>query len=186
MVARMLNKSNAALITAAVETLDLSGSEKVADIGFGGGFGLQLLLDATNDGGRVHGVEPSAAMLTRAGKTWRSDVAAGHLELHRATMDSLPFADGALNGWISLNTLYFIDDPTVGFSELKRVLAPTGRGVIGIADPDWMARQPFTKHGFTLRPVADVLAALEAAGLTPQHHILDHREPPCHLLAVTP
>ncbi|MGH3635752.1 MAG: SAM-dependent methyltransferase, partial [Mycobacterium sp.] len=62
-------------------------------------------------------------------------------------------------------------------------LAPGGRGVVGIADPDWMSRQPFTKHGFTLRPVTDVLAALESAGLTPEHHTLRDREPVFHLLA---
>ena len=54
LVARMLNKGNGPEIVAAVGALDLTGSEEVADIGFGGGLGLDLLLDQTRDGGRVH------------------------------------------------------------------------------------------------------------------------------------
>ena len=182
LVARMLNKGNAAAITAAVEALDLGGRETVADIGFGGGFGLGLLLGATKDGGRVHGVEPAADMLARTGRTRRSDIAAGRLELHHATMESLPFPAGALDGWISLNTIYFVDDLPDALGEMARVLAPGGRGVVGIADPEWMSRQLFTKHGFTLRPITEVLATLESVGLRAEHHTLGESDPMFHLL----
>ena len=185
LVARKLNKGNAASIRAAIDTLDLSGTETVADIGFGGGLGLDLLLDASMDGGRVHGVEPATTMLTRARKARRADLASGRLELHEATMESLPFPDSALNAWISVNTIYFVDDLRAAFRELARVLAPGGRGVIGMADPEWMARQPFTKHGFTLRPVTDVLALLESAGLTPEHRTIGEQERTFHLLVGT-
>ncbi len=166
LVARMLNKGNGPDIGAAVEALGLTGSEEVADIGFGGGLGLELLLDQTRDGGRVHGVEPSPDMLKRARKAHPADVATGRLALHEAGMESLPIADGALEGWISLNTVYFVADLPTGFAELRRVLAPSGRGVLGIADPEWMAQQAFTKFTFTVRPMTDVVAALRAAGLS--------------------
>ncbi len=182
-VARMLNRGNAASMAAAVETLELSGSETVADIGFGGGLGLELLLEATEEGGHVHGVEPSADMLTRAGRRRRADIAAGRLELHEARMDSLPFADGALDGWISVNTIYFVDDLAAALREMTRVLAPGGRGVVGVADPEWMSRQPFTRHGFVLRPVTDILAAMTSAGLTVEHHTMGDPEAMFHLLA---
>jgi SAM-dependent methyltransferase len=140
--------------------------EEVADVGFGGGFGLDLLLDQTRDGGQVHGVEPSPDMLKRARKAHREEVAAGRLVLHEAGMELLPIADGALDGWISVNTVYFVQDLPPAFAELRRVLAPTGRGVLGIADPDSMAQHAFTKYNFTVRSVSDVVAALTAAGLS--------------------
>jgi len=171
-IARMLNKNNATPIRAAVEALQLTGGETVADIGFGGGLGLELLLGATGRDGHVHGVEPSADMVARARKNHRGEVDSGRLLLHEATMESLPFATGSLNGWISVNTVYFVPDLAAAFGELARVLSPGGRGVIGIADPAWMSQQPFTTHGFTLRPVAEVLAALESAGLTTEHQTL--------------
>jgi SAM-dependent methyltransferase len=163
-VARMLNKGNGPTIRAAVQALELTGEETVADIGFGGGYGLELLLAALPDG-VVHGVEPSRDMLARARRTHTTDFASGRLQLHEAPMQSVPLPDAALDGWISLNTVYFIEDLRPAAQELARILAPTGRGVLGVADPDWMAAQPFSKHGFTVRPVADVVAALEGAGL---------------------
>ena len=172
LVARMLNKGNGPEIAAAVGALDLTGSEEVADIGFGGGLGLDLLLEQTRDGGRVHGVDPSQDMLKRARKAHPAQVAAGRLALHEAGMESLPIGDGALNGWISLNTVYFVGDLPPAFAELRRVLAPSGSGVLGLADPQWMAQQAFTKYTFRVRPMTDVVAALAAAGLSIEHRTM--------------
>lgn len=190
-VARMLNKVNVPAIRAAIEALELTGKETVADIGFGGGAGLDLLLDATSDGGRVHGVEPSASMVSRAARQHREAVAVGRLELHEAGMEALPFADGALDGWITLNTLYFIRDLEPALRELARATGAEGRGVVGVADPDFMrTRLPFTKHGFVIRPVDDLVVALHAAGF-----VVDRRTvtspgsdgpPPYHLLLCRP
>jgi arsenite methyltransferase len=37
--------------------------------------------------------------------------------------------------------------------------------VVGIGDPEAMARMPFTSYGFTLRPATEIIAALKNAGL---------------------
>ena len=176
LVARMLNTGNRPTIAAAVEALGPSGSQEVADIGFGGGLGLDLLLERIGAGGRVHGVEPSPDMLERARRAHRAEVAAGRLALHAASMESLPVPDGGLDGWISLNTVYFVRDLAPAFAELRRVLSPSGRGVLGIADPDWMSRQAFTRHGFTVRPVAEVVAALTAAGFAVEQRPIGEEE----------
>jgi ubiquinone/menaquinone biosynthesis C-methylase UbiE len=185
LVARMLNKWNGPEIVAAVGALELTGSEVVADIGFGGGLGVDLLLDATGDGGRVHGVEPSHDMLKRAKKAHHEEVAARRLILHAAAMESLPIGDGALDGWISLNTVYFVQDLLPAFAELRRVLAPSGRGVLGVTDPEWMAQQAFSKYNFTVRPLADVVVALTAAGFSVDQRTLPGSAP-FHLLLCRP
>ncbi len=46
---------------------------------------------------------------------------------------------------------------------LRRSL-PGGRG--GVGDPDAMAQMAFTRHGFTLRPVADIVDQGVDAGFT--------------------
>lgn len=160
LVARMLNKGNESEISAAVGALDLIGSEEVADIGFGGGLGLDLLLDQTRGGGRVHGVEPSQAMLKRARKAHPAQVAAGRLALHEAGMESLPFADGAPDGWISVNTVYFVEDLSAAFAELRRVLAPSGRGVLGEHPPTVGSGNPrWPSHGRPRRDLRRLRAA---------------------------
>ena len=82
-IGRVLNKGNAPTIAAAVAALELAGTETAADIGFGGGLGLHLLLAAT--AGDVHGVEPSPDMIRRARRShWR--------ELGAGWLDRQPFA----------------------------------------------------------------------------------------------
>lgn len=185
-VARKLNKGNEAAITAAVDALELAGTEVVADVGFGGGLGLDLLLGAVPHG-RVHGVEPSGSMIGRARRSHAASVDDGRLSLHEAVMQDLPMADGSLDGWISLNTVYFIPgDLGPAARELARVLAPTGRGVLGIADPDWMATQSFTRYRFNLRPVPEVVGALESGGLAVERREVDRDGPRFHLLVCRP
>ncbi len=55
--------------------------------------------------------------------------------------------------------------------EVTRVLRPGGRLVLGIGDPNGMAKRPFTEYGFTLRPISDVVQKVSDAGLS----VVDHR-----------
>ncbi|WP_166641601.1 class I SAM-dependent methyltransferase [Amycolatopsis sp. SID8362] len=167
-VGAMLNRRNREAVVKAVAALELTGGETALDIGFGGGLGLRLLLPAA---ARVHGVDISATMLDRARATFREELAAGRLVLDEGSMTALPLADGSVDAIVSTNTIYFVEDLGAALAEVARVLAPGGRFVLGIGDPDMMARVPMlTGNGFRLRPVADVEAALGAAGLSLRKH----------------
>ena len=165
----MLNRANRAAVTAAVEALALAPGEVAADIGFGGGLSLALLLDRVGPAGRVHGLDVSRVMLDRARRKHRRPVADGRLVLHEASMTDLPLVDASVDAAMTVNTIYFVPDEV--FTELARVLSPAGRLVLGFGDPMAMAREPVTAHGFRIRPVAEVQPALTAAGLT----LVDHR-----------
>jgi SAM-dependent methyltransferase len=88
------------------------------------------------------------------------------LHLHSGSITELPLDDESIQAAITINTIYFIADLDRAFSELARVLTGSGRVVVGIGDPGAMARMPMTPYGFRLRPVAEVSAAAERAGLT--------------------
>ena len=169
-VARGLDRGNERLITTAVQALQPSPRATLADVGFGGGVGLRLLLDEAA-GSIVHGVEVSGAMLQRAQTTFPVELSSGRLCLHRASIEQLPLDDASLDGAITVNTLYFVADLHRALGELARVLRQSGRVVIGIGDPDAMSELSFTAHGFRLRPVDEITAALTAAGLP----VVDHR-----------
>jgi arsenite methyltransferase len=66
LVARLLNRGNERAIAAAVESAEARRGSVAADIGFGGGIGLQLLLERVGDDGVVHGIEVADDMLARA------------------------------------------------------------------------------------------------------------------------
>ncbi|GAA5095500.1 class I SAM-dependent methyltransferase [Nocardia iowensis] len=185
-VAFILNRGNKRAIAAAVDAAAIAEGQTVADLGFGGGAGLSLLLDQVGADGTVHGIEISPDMLARASAGHPSEIAAGRLRLGEGSLTALPLADNSLDAAITVNTLYFVPELDAVCAELTRVVRPGGRLVIGIGDPDAMAKLPFTAYGFTLRPVADVIAALEKSGCAVTHRQLPNPPIPHHLLIATP
>ncbi|WP_193043449.1 class I SAM-dependent methyltransferase [Mycolicibacterium baixiangningiae] len=164
-VAGALNRGNGQAIATAVAAAQVPAGGVAADIGFGGGAGLRLLVDAVGTGGTVHGVEISDDMLDRARRAFRHDLDSDRLRLTRGSLTALPFDDASLDAAITVNTVYFIDDLDAVGTELARTLRPGRRAAIGVGDPDAMRALPMTPYGFRLRPVADIVAVLEAAGL---------------------
>ncbi|MGX9790777.1 class I SAM-dependent methyltransferase [Mycobacterium sp. MMS18-G62] len=181
-VARALNRGNEKAIAAAVEAAEIPRGGAAADIGFGGGIGLQLLLDRIGDDGVVHGIEIADDMLRRAKSKFGGDA---RLHLSRGSLTALPLEDGSVDALITVNTVYFISELDAACAELARVLRPAGRAVIGIGDPEVMARLPFTKHGFTIRPVDEIAAALENSGLQVERRRIDDKPIPRYLLIGT-
>lgn len=166
-VARRLNRNNADMVSTAVERCALPPGAHVADIGFGGGVSLAVLLSVVGPQGRVFGVDISTTMVTRASLRFRKPVRAGTLCLRQGSVTDLPLPDGALDAVLTVNTIYFVPDLERVAAELTRVLRPGGTAVVAISDPVQMATLPVTESGFLLRPVAEVSATLASAGLTP-------------------
>jgi arsenite methyltransferase len=182
LVGLLLNRGNRGVVSAAVQALEPDAARAVADVGFGGGAGLKLLLASVGQSGQVHGVEVSETMLSGAARRYRRDIAAGRLALHSGSLTDLPFADNALDGVLTVNTIYFVTELDRAFTELARVVQSSGRIVIGLADPDAMAKLPFTQHGFHLRPVPEVIDTLRGAGLTVEHRRISGDDRAPHLL----
>ncbi len=186
LVGIMLNRSNRGTIAAAIDALDLQPDAVAADLGFGGGVGLALLLERVGSQGKVVGVDYSSTMVNRASGSFKSDVASGRLHLQNGSITQLPLKDGSLQGAITINTIYFISELDRAFSELARVIARGGRVVVGIGDPGMMSRIPTTPFGFTIRPVDDVAAVAKSAGLALQdHRRVGQGDEASHLLVFT-
>jgi arsenite methyltransferase len=191
LVARILNRRNAAAVRAAVSAVPVRPGAVLADLGFGGGLGLELLLDRLDQegggAGLVHGVDVSETMITAATRHFSGPIADGRLRLHQAPIEKLPFAGGAVDAAITLNTIYFVPDLPAAFSELRRVLSPAGQLALGLGDPAAMARMSVTRQGFRLRPVIEVIDALSLAGFVVlQHRRVGKGDGAFHLLIAGP
>ena len=122
---------------------------RALDAGCGTGFQAALLEEL---GYVVHGVDISAGLLAVA-RARLPDAA-----LARATVEALPYADGAFDAVACCgSTLSFVDDPGRALGELARVLAPGGRLLL--------------EHGHDQGPAVGTL--LEHAGL---RDIVRHRD----------
>src|SRR5260370_42604186 len=124
-----------------------------------------MLAARAGDTGQVYGVDLSPTMVSRAACRFRRDVASGRLHLQPGSITQLPLESESIQAAITINTIYFIAELDRAFSELARVLTPSGRIVVGIGDPEAMSRMPMTPYGFRLRPVAEVTPAADLAGL---------------------
>jgi arsenite methyltransferase len=184
-VARALNRGNEKAIAAAVDAAAPPLGAVAADVGFGGGVGLQLLLDKVGDDGVVHGIEIADDMLRRARSRFGGDVRSGRLRLSTGSLTALPLDEDSVDALITVNTVYFIAELDAACREFARVLRPGGRAVVGIGDPDVMARLPFTNHGFTTRPVGEIAAALQNSGLQVEQRRIEDKPIPRYLLIGT-
>jgi SAM-dependent methyltransferase len=163
LVAAVMNRSNAAMNRRAIALLELEPRHHVLDIGFGGGVSITPLLARTASG-RVFGIEPSPLMLGRAAARHREAIADGRLRLSEGTAETLPYAARAMDRILSVNTLYFWDDPGAALREVRRILRPDGRLVLAYRPAASMRASSMTKHGFHLRDDEEVLDLLGDAG----------------------
>lgn len=168
LVGTLLNHTNRATVTAAVSALPLTAGDTVDYLEFGGGVGLGRLPRQVGTSGHVDDVDMSATMLSHAARRFRRDIASGRLRLNAASMTGLPLATDVLDGANTLNTSCFIPELDLAFAEPGRVTKSSGRVVIGIGDPDAMARSSLTQHSFRLCPVPEVIDLLHPAAVVSQ------------------
>ncbi len=187
LTARGLNRGNRNAVLAAVAATELVAGQAAADIGFGGGVGLGPLLERVGRDGHVHGVDISDTMLAMARQRYSQDVADGRLSIHQGDLVDLPLPDDSLDALITINTVYFVSELDRALAEIARVLRPTGTAVIGVGDPAVMAAMPVTAHGFTVRPIEDLVRHLRGAGFAePRDQRVGNGERAFHLLIATP
>lgn len=101
------------------------------DVGCGTGDDVRALAARVAPGGRVIGIDASAAMIDEARR--RGAPGAGDFRVGDATRLDLP--DDAADGARAERTLQHLDSPEAAVTEMVRVVRPGGRVVL--AEPDW-------------------------------------------------
>lgn len=95
-----------AMAQAAVAHLAPAPADRVIEIGFGPGLGLQVLA-RTLVHGHVTGVDPSALMHRRAALRNAAAIRAGRMTLMEGTVDALPFAGACFDAALAMDNLHF-------------------------------------------------------------------------------
>ncbi len=166
-----LNVFNKAVMAGSIAALQAQPGDQVADIGFGGGYGLQALLGQVGPHGHVYGIDVSTTMITKAHKRFEEYLANDRLRLIEASMRDLPIEAATFDGVVTVNTIYYIEDQelTESFAEVARVLRPGGKFVVGAADSSYIESTPW-RDGLIKRSRAEVEAIIEQAGFTTSDH----------------
>jgi len=118
----------------AFELFQFRKGEKVLDIGCGtGNFSIKL----AKKGAEVVGIDVSEAMLAKARK--KAEKKNLNIKFYKNDVTSLDFEDNSFDAVFSMAAVEFIDDIKKAFKEMKRVVKPGGKILLGTItkDSDW-------------------------------------------------
>lgn len=168
--ARWMNLGNRIINRQAVARLGKVDGQRILDVGFGGGIGLRRLLDR---GAIVVGVDPSASMARYCAERFTTERLNGQLSIEVARVEQLPFDNHTIDQAITVNSIYFWDDPAAGLAELQRVLRPGGVLVVATSAARTCRFFGFGAKGLFV-PNPDLLESLALeAGF--QRAVIEHR-----------
>lgn len=111
-----------------LELLGLTRGGSVLDVGCGTGSELERMADIVGPGGRVVGLDRSAALLGVARERQRDGL--GRIELVLGDAGALPFGDGEFDACRADRTLQHVASPEPALGEMVRVTGPSGRVVV--------------------------------------------------------
>ena len=97
----------------AVGQLQLAPSDRVLEIGFGGGSTLAALL---NTAAFVAGVDRSRDVISWAKRHFAKAIESGRAEFRQGNVESLPFNEAAFDKVCTVNTVYFWTSLDAGFA----------------------------------------------------------------------
>jgi ubiquinone/menaquinone biosynthesis C-methylase UbiE len=146
----------------AVERLAVRADESVLEVGCGHGRTLRQIARAPF--GFIAGIDPSDVMVRLARRRLRGWIDVGRAEISLASSDALPYPDVRFDAAFAVHVLYFWTDALTELREIRRVLRPGGRVLLGYRPRDEIALAQLPATVYTLRSVDEVERLLAQAG----------------------
>ncbi len=113
-----------------IDLLNIQPHERVLEVGFGPGAGIQLLARSAS-AGYVAGVDASEEMVAQATARNVQAIESGRVDLRHGAVERLPFADHTFDKALAINSMQVWPDAVAGLRELWRVLKTGGSIALG-------------------------------------------------------
>jgi len=126
LVGHLMAVQHRSLTLWAIEHMDVRGTQRVLDVGCGGGMAVKLLARRAGQG-LVAGVDYSPQMVAQAVHRNAQAIACGRVEVRHGDCADLPYPDASFDQVCAVETFYFWPDPMRGLAEAHRVLRPGGQ-----------------------------------------------------------
>jgi SAM-dependent methyltransferase len=146
----------------ALERLSVREGEAILEIGSGHGRTLARLAQAPC--AFLAGIDPSEVMVRLARKRLRRWIDAGRADVSLASSAKLPHADGRFDAVLAVHVVYFWNEPVADLLEIRRVLRPGGRLLLGYRPRDAQTLATLPATVYSLRSIEEVEGLLAESG----------------------
>lgn len=135
------------------ELIDVRRGDKVLEIGFGPGVGIEIMNERIFGKGLIAGIDPSEVMMQMARSRNAQAIENGTVTLISGTVENIPYGDGFFDKAYSMNSFQLWPDKAAGLKEVRRVLKRDAQLLLSFYGP---ARRRIVR--------ASVLENLQQAG----------------------
>ncbi len=149
-----------------LDRLAIKRGECILEIGFGHGRTLERAAKF-NEETRFVGIDHADDMVAALARRCSALVETGQLELRTGDSNALPWADKSIDGAYAVHTIYFWHHPERDLAEIRRVLRPGGRLVLGFRERTPQAEAALPAEIYHLRSPDEVADLVSNAGLVP-------------------
>lgn len=118
-------RTNRATVAWVLDLLRVDTQDRILEVGFGPGVGLELAGRRLTDG-LAAGVDPSPEMVEMARQRNEDGTRRGTVLPLRGAAERLPFPQGSFRAALAVNTVPVWADTDAGLAEIHRVLEPGG------------------------------------------------------------
>jgi len=146
----------------AVEQLAVRAGEAVLEVGCGHGRTLARLAKTP----RVYlaGIDPSEVMVRLARKRMQPWIDAGRAELSLTSSAKIPHPDRRFDAALAVHVVYFWNEPLADLREIRRVLRPGGRVLLGYRPRDEQSLAALPATVYSLRSIDEIEKLLAESG----------------------
>lgn len=142
-----------------IHLLNVQPNDKVLEVGFGPGVGIEMLAAKVTTGSVV-GVDSSKEMVEQARSRNAKAIESGSVQLQYGSAEALPFADDIFDKVLTINSMQVWTDVMMGLREIRRVIKVGGLIAFGFT----------TASG---QPSAGLTEMLKAAGFTKETNLVE-------------
>ena len=160
---KLLNQGNATMNDFTFQQLNLQSEDRVLEIGFGGGYLLQKIIDSQIPS-HIAGIDPQVDVIDMGKKKFKRVIDQGNLDLQQASGENLPYEDNTLSKVCTVNTVYFWSNSQAVLKECDRVLQPKGKLIVCYNSPEFLEQTKLIQHGFIAYQPKDLESLMTDAG----------------------
>ncbi|MFZ0597991.1 MAG: class I SAM-dependent methyltransferase [Flavobacterium sp.] len=164
----MMNETNINMTLHSIQNLNIISGNTILELGHGNAGHVEYIFQQAENI-KYYGLEMSELMFQEARQINRNYVSQKQAFFSIYDGNTIPFEDNSFNKVVTVNTIYFWQEPQKLLSEIYRVLQSKGILCITFAEESFMKQLPFTQFEFELYTTQKAEKLMEKTSFTIIH-----------------